>query len=356
MGVREPPVGSRVLSPIDFLSLPLDPPPTPSAPTEKNPREQDTQAGNDVKAMNTPTRPAGVESHVKFADPFGIMRPLPERKRLILLGGNERTDKSMLALVTAWYMASVGYKTLLLTTDSAAHIGVILGSEVDEEILPVVKVPRLWATRIDQKEAARSYREKILSQARLQLRPDALEVLEETATFDRCADLFCDPDFDVVVFDNAPTEHALRQLELDCSTQGTLAGAGEGSPAGQGRRLEHLIRLLRDPGTTLCAIILRPEETAMAEAHRASLDLQATGIRLGLVIVNQLLKNAPHADASYQGRRRMQRQYLAEIARRFPCPLAAMPFLSEEMTGLAPLEEASEYFFARGVGELSDVY
>lgn len=323
---------------------------------------------DDGKAVKTPVTPIGAEADVKFTYPFEILKPMPEKRRLLLFGGIEGAGKSTMACITAWYMAAVGYRTLLLTADPATHIGIILGCDVDHEVKPVAAVPRLWTTRIDRKEATRAYKEKILDEARGQFEADTLTAMEEDldspcteemATLDRLADFTDNPEFDVVVFDTVPSGHTLRLLEFpsDCDKQvEMMIGSGEGTAVRQRtrRRFESIIRRLKDQDTTLFTLVLSPEETSIVEAHRTFLDLQAAGIRVGLVVVNQLLKNAPLADASYQSRRQRQRRCLVEVARRFPCPLAAMPLLSEKVAGLVPLKEAAEYFFAWSAEDMRD--
>ena len=318
--------------------------------------------------MKAPVNPIGPEAGVKFTYPFEVLKPMPEKKRLLLFAGMEGVGKNTMASITAWYMAAVGYRTLLLTADPAVHIGIILGCDVGHEVKPVATVPRLWAAHIDRKEATGAYKEKILDEARGQFEADTLAAMEEEldspcteemATLDRLADFTDTPEFDVVIFDTDPSGHTLRLSEFpsDCDKQvEMMIGSGEGTAIRQRtrRRFEFLIRRLKDPDTTLFTLVLSPEGASMAKTHRTFLDLETAGIRVGLVVVNQLLKNAFHADASYQSRRQMQRRYLAEIARRFPCPLAAMPLLSEKVAGLMPLKEAAEYFFAWGAEDMRD--
>ena len=60
-------------------------------------------------------------------------------------------------------MAEKG-KTLLFTTDPAAHIGQVLETEVNN--VPVNISGDLWAVNIDQKTAVEEYRRKIMDDAR----------------------------------------------------------------------------------------------------------------------------------------------------------------------------------------------
>lgn len=78
-----------------------------------------------------------------FTYPFEILKPMSEMRRLLLFDGMQGVGKSTMACITAWYMATVGYKTLLLTTGPAGHSSIIPSCNVDHEVKPVDTVPRL---------------------------------------------------------------------------------------------------------------------------------------------------------------------------------------------------------------------
>ena len=180
--------------------------------------------------MKTPVNPIGAEADVKFTYPFEVLKPMPEKRRLLLFGGMEGVGKSTMACIATWYMAAVCYRTLLLTADPAARIGIILGCDVGHDVKPVAAVPRLWVAHIDRKETTRSYKEKILAEAHRQFEVDTLAAMEEEldspcteemAILDRLADFTDNPEFDVVIFDTAPSGHTLRLLEVpsDCESR-----------------------------------------------------------------------------------------------------------------------------------------
>ena len=118
-------------------------------------------------------------------------------------------------------MAEKG-KTLLFTTDPAAHIGQVLETEVNHE--PVNIDGNLWAVNIDQKTAVEDYRRKIMDDARANGYSDDLlasleeelesPCTEEIAIFEQFANLLNEPGWDYFVLDTAPTGHTMRLLEL----------------------------------------------------------------------------------------------------------------------------------------------
>ena len=111
-----------------------------------------------------------------------------------------------------------------MTTDPAAHIGDVLGRPVGDEVESVAEVDNLWATKIDPKVAAEAYKTRILDEVRQQGRlPESLQAMaeeldspctEEMAAFDGFIEYASLDQYDVLVFDTAPTGHTLRLLEL----------------------------------------------------------------------------------------------------------------------------------------------
>jgi len=301
---------------------------------------------------------------IAFTFPFNIYKPVIHKTRLLLIGGKEGVGKSTLACVTAYYMSMLGYNTLLLTADPTAHIGIMLGSEIPPRVESVPAVPRLWTMHIDPREATRDYKEKVFSDAKDRFTKSNLTAMaeetepctEEMAVFDRFADFVGGSDFDVIVFDTIPTGLTLRLLELsfNYSEQVKVMVDKEESPLTQEqtRKRFDLISRVKDPDTTLFTLVVTPEATQVSEAHRTFLDLREAGIKVGLVVANRLLLPDPKADDFYRNRVEVQSNCLADIARLFPCPVAAMPLLTGEIIGLDLLKQAAELFFIWGADKL----
>jgi arsenite-transporting ATPase len=201
-----------------------------------------------------------------------LLRPGGTGVRQVFFAGKGGVGKTTMACLTAVHAAREGYRTLLITTDPAGHIGSVLGKIVGDQVAPVDGVPGLSAAKIDQKQATEDYKRGILDDARAKFDEDTVRSMteelaspctEEMAAFQRFIDLSRSEGFDVIVFDTAPTGHTLRLLELpmDWSDQIRLkAGVGSGMSAADRTQkerfdqavsmmqLRHVPRKHTDPG------------------------------------------------------------------------------------------------------------
>ena len=232
--------------------------------------------------------------------------------RTIFFAGKGGVGKTVVSCATAVWLAGLGHRTLLVTTDPAAHIGAVLGATVGSEPAPVAGVEGLWAANVDAKAAAVAYTDRIIADAVARGRsPEAIAGMreeldspctEEMAAFDRFIELASGDTYDVTVFDTAPT----------------------------GR----VIDMMRDPAQSTFAFVMYPEATPIVEAERAIRELGTVGIPLGLVVANMVLSDdvceTPYAQARYE----MQQRHIGEINRRFDVPVLQVPLIETEVFGL----------------------
>jgi arsenite-transporting ATPase len=284
--------------------------------------------------------------------------------RTLFFAGKGGVGKTALSCVTAVWLARHGYRTLLLTTDPAAHIGDVLGRPVGDEVKPVAGADNLWAVQIDPKAAAKAYKARILEQARQQGRlPESLQAMaeelespctEQIAAFDRFIAYAPLDRYDVLVFDTAPTGHTLRLLELpvDWSQQldvkvyasAELAQADAAAKA----RFAQVIEMMRDRRRSTFAFVMYPESTPVIEAWRAVEELRTVGIEPGLVMANQVLPPEQCTTEYFCRRALMQARYLGEMTERFRVPVVTVPLLAREVQGLDVLNQLGERIYGNG--------
>jgi arsenite-transporting ATPase len=321
-------------------------------------------AGRDVQ----PTIAAMTTDHATRADmrtlaPSELQQlfaPTNGAGKTIFFTGKGGVGKTSMSCITAVHLAKLGFKTLLLTTDPAAHLGQVLDVPVGDQPAPITAVPNLWATRIDPKKATEEYKARVLEDAKKRYSEDMLAAMreelespctEEMAAFDKFTEYADSNGYDVIVFDTAPTGHTLRLLELpfDYSEQVemmvTTTKESVDLRAETRARFDHIIARLKDPEQSVFVSVVYPESTPVIEAYRAMLDLKAAGIPTQLVVANQVIPANRSSNAFFGSRRAMQIKYLNEIQSRFATPVLVMPLLEKEIHGVDVLNRAAQLLF-----------
>jgi arsenite-transporting ATPase len=314
---------------------------------------------------NGPGVRTGDETNIQLPDlQLASLQPQNGHRRTLFFAGKGGVGKTIASCITAVWLGQQGFRTLLLTTDPAAHIGDVLGVAVGDDPAPVTGTPNLWAAKIDPKVAAEAYKARILEDARQRGRPEnAIRMMEEElnspcteeiAAFDRFISYASQDDWQVVVFDTAPTGHTLRLLELpvDWSKQidvKVFASVDTAAADGDARqRFQRVIEMMRDPEQSTFVFVMYPESTPILEAWRAAQELATVGIQPRLVVVNFIIPLKQATTPFVRARRAMQEKYLVEIAARFGMPLVQIPLLPHEVKGLNMLRSLGEQIYAAG--------
>ena len=290
-----------------------------------------------------------------------ILYPLKGGRKNIFFSGKGGVGKTSMACITAVETARKGFKTLLLTTDPAAHIGNVLDKPVTDKITPIEGIDNLYAVKIDQKKATEEYKEGLLKDAEGKFDTNTIMAMkeeldspctEEMASFQKFVEFASNDDFEVIVVDTAPTGHTLRLLELpmDWSKQIQLK-AGISTEISEGDRLQKkrfdkVIEMMKDEKATTFAFVMYPERTPIVEAHRASAELMTLGIKTQLVVANLIIPEEQAVTPFYQKRRNMQLGYIEEIKETFKdSELLKVPMLEDEIKGLEMLIEIGNIIF-----------
>jgi arsenite/tail-anchored protein-transporting ATPase len=298
---------------------------------------------------------SGEEVFNGFSEPAALSEMLAARngRRTVILTGKGGVGKTVAACAVAARMAGEGHKTLLVTTDPAAHIGQVLSVEVATRVRPAEGYPNLSVARIDQKASVEAYKEKILAQARssghseemLAAVKEELEspCTEEMAVFEEFSKMVEREDFAYVVFDTAPTGHTLRLLELpyDYARQvEMMVSIRKDDPAaGEARKkLDALVRHLKDRARCTFLLVLYPEYTPVFEAKRAAEDLRESGIGVQGVIANFVLDEKDCGSSFAVSRYFMQQHYLRVAEEAFRLPIFKVPMMEAEPAGKEALE------------------
>ncbi|MDO9545222.1 MAG: TRC40/GET3/ArsA family transport-energizing ATPase [Pelolinea sp.] len=284
-------------------------------------------------------------------------------RHTVFFAGKGGVGKTVASCISAIWLARSGYKTLLVTTDPAAHLGDVLGIAVGDHPAPIPGIENLWAAKIDPKSAAEEYKKRILDDAKKRGRPpEAIKTMEEEldspcteemAAFDQFIDLASQSEWKAVVFDTAPTGHTLRLLELpvDWSKQIDIKAFAsidtEAADDAAKQKFGKVIDMMKDPAQSTFSFVMFPESTPILEAYRASQELATLDIHTGMVVANYIIPQEQTDNAFVHSRRAMQNKYLQEISRKFNVPIVQIPLLPQEIKGLKMLTELGEKIYGK---------
>jgi arsenite-transporting ATPase len=292
------------------------------------------------------------------------LRNIIKRKldhRIVIVTGKGGVGKTVAACALASRLAKEGKKTLLVTTDPAAHIGYVLDETIGDTVTPMKGVPGLSAVRIDQKKSVETYKAKIISDSEkngysgdmiLALKEELESpCTEEMAVFEEFSRLIGSGDFEYIVFDTAPTGHTLRLLELpyDYAKQIEMMVNVKGDAeftSDAKKKLEELVERLKNKDFCSFFLVFYPEYTPIFEAKRSLDDLKLAGIEVQAVIANNILDQNPKSEF-FTSRYNMQQHYLKVADEQFKLPMFKIKMFDEEINGLPKLKWVEDELFGK---------
>jgi arsenite-transporting ATPase len=307
--------------------------------------------------------------------------------RYTFFGGKGGVGKTTMAGVSAVHLASRGRRTLLASTNPVHSLSGLLDQDVFGRRVPVDGVENLWALEIDTKEAIdrskKEIREKVqwfLKFAEISTKADEFvdaatmnPAFEESAMFENMIDLIFEDEYDVYVFDTAPTANARRLLGMSRVYSLWVNKMVKSREEAQSLRellsitkkkeedplMSYLIdfrariaeaeKLLTDPEKTAFFFDTLPDALPIAVIRRFNSWFTDFGIPVGGVVVNQLIDNdeLDTAPDFVRNRVAMQEEYMGEIRTEFDGMVrAVLPLYDSEIRGVESLRRAGEALFA----------
>jgi arsenite-transporting ATPase len=308
-----------------------------------------------------------------------------EGLRYLFFGGKGGVGKTVLAGVTATWLAGQGRRTLLASTNPVHSLSGLLDMDVFGKHTSVDGVENLWALEIDTRDAiARSKREikeKVqwfLKFAEIQTKADEFveaatmnPAFEESAMFENMVELMFKDEYEVYVFDTAPTANARRLLGMS-KVYGlwvnkmlksreeaqslrellSITKKKETDPlmeylVGFRERIGHAKELLTDPEKTAFFFVTLPEALPIAVIRRFISWFTDFGIPVGGVVVNMVIDEQDGRVAEFvRNRIDMQTGYLREIRETFGERVRAiLPLYDDELRGVDDLKMAARDLF-----------
>ena len=311
-----------------------------------------------------------------------------DQLRYIFFGGKGGVGKTVMAGATAIWLAQQGKRVMLASTNPVHSLSGLLAQNVYGKPTAVKDVPNLWAYEIDTKEtidrSKQEIRDKIqwfLKFADISTKAEEFvesatmnPAFEESAMFENMVELMLRDEYDVYIFDTAPTANARRLLGM--SKVYSLWVTKMLKSREEARSLRELLsftkkkeadplmdylvsfrdrmgkaqKLLTDADLTAFFFVTLPEALPIAVITRFIGWFHDFGIPVGGVIVNMLIDRSQVTAESPEfvhNRVDMQSRYMEDIWGKFDGMVrSTVPLYENEVRGTSSLIRMGEALFA----------
>lgn len=306
----------------------------------------------------------------------------------VLYGGKGGVGKTTLAAATGMKSAQNGARTLVVSTDPAHSLADAYESRVGDTPTRITEDSQLYALEINPRDRFRerygdTFEELIGDAQSLGVdisQDDVSDVSErglvpgadELAVVDLFAEYDDHPDWEVVIFDTAPTGHTLRLLTLPdvmnttvgklislkgglSSVTNTVRGLIGNSDDDSGSNssyssqmdqmqsvMEDVAARLRDGQRTEFRAVTIPEQMAIAETERLLARLDETGITVESVLINKVLQDASEDCPTCWPRYQNQLDTIDDAKKKFDPPVREVP-LVPDVEGRDRIKQTAQY-------------
>jgi arsenite-transporting ATPase len=303
-------------------------------------------------------------------------------------GGKGGVGKTVMAGAAALWHARQGRRTLLASTNPVHSLSGMLGQDVFGQPTLVEGESNFWAYEIDTRdtieESKTEIREKIewfLKYADIKTKAEEFvesatmnPAFEESAMFENMIDLMFEDEYEVYVFDTAPTANARRLLGMSDVYSMWVNKMVQSREEAQSLkellsysrkkekdplmeylltfrdRMKHAKELLTDNEKTAFFFITLPEALPIAVITRFVNWFDEFGIPVGGVVVNMRIDPADLGENPpefVRNRLEMQQEYMEDIWDRFDNVRAIVPLFETQIQGVGMLAQAAGHLFAR---------
>lgn len=301
--------------------------------------------------------------------------------KYMFFGGKGGVGKTVMASASAIYLASMGKKTLLCSTNPVHSLSSCFGMQfTGRGETPVEGFRDLFALEIETATTVEKYRDNtrdrildFLKYADIPIDPtpfvDAATTnpaFEESAMFDDVMEVILANRYDCYVFDTAPVAHTYRLLGMSkmydmwlvkmiksredaMSLKKSLSFKKEkkkiDDPMIIGllesrRRTEEIRKLLTNPALTAFYFVTLPLALPISVVERFIYWVRAFQIPVGGVIVNQVLPPTDSSSSFIVNRLAEQKHYLELIDKKFGgLVVARIPMFEGEVRGVNMLRK-----------------
>ncbi len=314
-----------------------------------------------------------------------VVKPRKTRPFHIFFCGKGGVGKTTCSAATALWLSKVGYKVLLVSLDPAAHLSDVFEHTLTDE--PRLIEENLRAAEIDLDKATKLHLGEIidalrktykyLSTLNLEKYLDLLKYspgVEEDAMLGYVRKLMKLKNYDVVIYDTAPTGLTLRVLALPTiasiwlekltslrarilDLRTTIARVkGERLEAkdavlneliNYGSEIDEVRKTFSNQEQAVVVMVLTPEKLPLVETERAVNSIRKIGMNVKALIVNQVFKVSGTASPEIEGKIKSQDSYLKAIREEFKdLVMKEMHLQSYEVKGREAIEKFGRELFS----------
>ncbi len=328
--------------------------------------------------------------------------------RILLIGGKGGVGKTTISSALALLADRRGKKVLLVSTDPAHSLADAFGCRIGDNITRLAV--NIDGLELDPDREVEQHLERVSAQLKRFTRPEMYDAIEkqmrltrqapgaqEAAMLERIANTLTLglKDYDLTIFDTAPTGHTLRLLSLPEAiaawTQGLLkanqrseklaevlehltpkAGRDIDNPLSdpaehatvgmdprnkaitetllaRQRLLQRTRELLQDKDQTALLFVLTPEKLPILETARAVKALQQERLPLAGLVINRILPEDAEGDFLAQ-RRRQEKIHLQQIEQEFAnLTRYSIPLQATDIQGIDGLNKMADLLMYAGL-------
>ncbi|RMH80339.1 MAG: ArsA family ATPase [Acidobacteria bacterium] len=296
--------------------------------------------------------------------------------RILLFSGKGGVGKTTVSAATAYKLANLGYKVVVVSLDPAHSLGDAFDLSEKEKVeargLPIKISDKLYLQEIDIQEEIDRYWGDVYRFLELLFNTTGLDqvVSEELAILPGMEEVtsllyvnkyYREGEFDVLVLDLPPTGESLRFVSMPTvlkwymrkvfNVERTILKIAR--PVARRmtdipipdesyfqalenfyEKLKGVDELLVNPDITSVRLVANPEKMVLKESQRAFMYFNLFGVNVDAVIVNKVLPSLAEECEHFSKWVLTQRRYLEEMhALFYPAPVFHVPMLEDEVVG-----------------------